>query len=192
MADNISINTAYDKDRNLVQTMPGPTAAPDLSSGLLALLRARGAMGPAQTPRRGAVPPIGASAPETPTYRPTMGTQQSSPAAAAASRKITRMVKDPFASPYTKMATGFDIGSRMENGWLDDNGVPHWEFEDLRPSGPSGGFQGGGAASTLHASANLGGPGPVDPKLAARDDYDPSTGLLRFRSRAVPGKDGAR
>ena len=72
---------------------------------------------------------------------------------------VTRTVKDPFADPYTKMATGFDIGSRQERGFVDKNGNVQWEFEDIRPHGRSGGIIGGGAESSLHpdeaAKANM-------------------------------------
>lgn len=194
MAD-VNISTTYDPGRALVQKMPGAEPAGNLTDGLLALFRARKAAagaapaGPAASqPQRGYT--------EAPrrlsTSQPTMGTQQTSPAYQAREEVLTRTVPDPFASPYTKMATGFDPGSRVEKGYRQKDGSIQWEFADLRPSGGSGGFQGGGAASTLHASANLGGAGPVDAILANRDDYEPLTGMRRFKPGDAAGQKGGK
>lgn len=87
-------------------------------------------------------------------YVPQMGTAQS--AAAVQPQVITRTVKDPFANPYQKMATGFDIGDRTEKGYVNPKtGEIQWEFADVRPHGGSGGIQGGGAESSLHATEDL-------------------------------------
>jgi len=83
----------------------------------------------------------------------------------APEEEISRVVPDPFANPYTKMATGFDPGARKErliNG--------KWEFSDLRPQGGGGGFQGGGAESTLHPSDQAWAQGRVPSATGAPDN----------------------
>lgn len=192
MAD-ATLTTNYRPDRTLVQSIPGASGAAggggDLSAGLLALLRARRALA-GQSPA-GQTIDTGAASMSAPrnyggapagNYRPSFGASGSG--AAPKPKEITRVVADPFASPYTKMATGFDPGARVER-YIPGVG---WEFEDLRPHGTSGGIIGGGMSnpSSLHSSSSEGGAGPANPNDANRDAFDTKTGMMRSRADVEP------
>lgn len=181
----MTIDSSYTPGRSLVQTMPGAAPAGDLSAGLLALLRARKALAAAPQSVSGGVGATMPMSAQRPAYTPSFGASGSGGGGGGAKPKeITRVVSDPFASPYTKMATGFDPGSRVER-YIPGVG---WEFEDLRPHGSSGGIQGGGMSnpSSLHSTSSEGGPGPVNPPDANKDNFDTKTGMLSPRRDTEP------
>lgn len=146
--------------------------------------RAQAAPAPQRAPESAPAPAY--QKPEAPAYRPTMGSAQSAPKEAP----ITRMREIP-QNPYDAMSripggiggTGHTNTARVER-YIPGVG---WEFEGLYDQkGGSGGFAGGGALSTLHASENLGLPGPANPNEANRDDYVPEKGRMPFRAPIDP------
>lgn len=186
-ASPLQFTTSRDAGGNLSTTTPGYAGAPPQDQGFGDVIskilqnrqQARVAAQPQAAPMQltsGAAIPRYQEAPRA--YAPEFGAQQEAP---AREKEITRVVPDPFASPYTKMATGFDPGSRVErfiNG--------KWEFEDLRPHGSSGGIQGGGMSnpSSLHSTSMEGGPGPAAPPemTSAGSEYlDYTTGQYKKR-----------
>lgn len=84
-------------------------------------------------------------------------------AAQASERPLERIVHDPRQSPYAKMTSGLEPTAVTEKGYRNPKtGQIEWEFDSIRPSGGSGGIQGGGMSSpsSLHSSFSEGGEGP--------------------------------
>jgi hypothetical protein len=151
------MSNTFGGDKSLTATTSAPPAGPKPFGGLdPALLSKLVAAKMAGQQQPAAAPQPTYAAPQQPTYTPQMGAQQSAP---QREEPLIRTVADPFASPYTKMATGFDPGSRQERGFKRSDGSIQWEFDDIRPHGTSGGIIGGGAQSSLHpdeeAKANM-------------------------------------
>lgn len=184
----VELKSSFTPGRDLVTQLPGgqaPEAYPDLPPALLALLLAR-AKGPAQqAPVQRAARGFSEPPPRQ-TNAPTMGSSPAHKGGGGSDDVVTRVVPDPFASPWTKMQTGLEPGAKVERGFKDKDGNIQWEFDTVRPRGGSGGIIGGGAASTLHASENMGGGGPANPIEANRDDFDPVAGGRRIAPVPVP------